>query len=210
MTFRRFQVIQGGKQGHAGASQASTRLFRAYSHGSLTKADQVYHGVKFNWYCLERTEPVAPYARVISDYERLDGRYRDAMQREVDRYFTEQETQRLAAYLKERYGLPLAVEEIALPLKKKGSFFEEGSRVIYDFLELCAKPGYSPAFKVWGYYTLTGCLSVSDLDNAVQFIRKSLRLLELKDTFSDFDLENVAKTLHEKDGLVVKSQQDTS
>lgn len=209
MKLRRFQVIQGGKQGRAGGLPTMPRLFRAYSYGNLTRADQIYHGVKFNWYCLERAEPVAPYTQVISGYESLDGQCRDAMQREIDRYFTDQETRELGVYLQERYGLPLAVEEVALPLKHKGGFFEEGGSVIYDFLELCAKPDYPLAFKVWGYYTLTRCLSASDLDNALRFIRKSLALLGLKDTFSSGDLEAVARTLHEQDGLVVKNQRDT-
>lgn len=210
MKIRRFQVIQGGKQSHAGSLSASIRLFRATSYGSLTKADTVYHGVKFNWYCLERVEPAAPYARVISDYERLDPQHREAMRREIDRYFTDQEAQELGSYLNERYGLQLAMEEVDLPLKKKGGFFEEGSSVVYDFLELCAKPDYPLTFKVWGYYALTRCLSASDLDNALLFIRKSLRLLGLKDTFNLRDLEAVAKTLHAKEGLIVKNQRETS
>lgn len=205
----RFRVIQGGKQNKR-ADMGPPKLFRVHSIGNLTKAGKVYYDVKFNWYCLERIVPIAPYEQLIADYERLNEKQASALTKEIDRFFTEDESRRLENYLQERYGMPLNTEEIALPIKQKGGFFEEGNKVVYDFIELSEKPDYPLPFRVWGYYTILGCLSTPDLDNAVLFLRRSLELLGLSINLSSKDLESVARAVYEREGLVVKNHQETA
>lgn len=205
---RRFRVIQGGKQDKGQILASSVRLFRAYSIGNLTRSGEVYYDVKFNWYCLDRTEPVAPYDFLIADCDRLDERHLNALQKDVNRYFTEEEIHSLSKYLEERYGLGLTTEEVAIPIKQRGEFFAEGNEVVYDFIELSEKENYSLPFKVWGYYTILGCLSSPELENGVLFLRKSFELLGLPLTWSEKELERVARTIYEREGLLVKNQRD--
>jgi hypothetical protein len=205
---RKFRVIQGGKQSQEELAGSSLRLFRAYSLGNLTRGGKVYYDVRFNWYCLERPAPVAPYETLIADYERLDEQHLSALKKEVDRYFTEEEVVQLKDYLEERYGLALSTEEVPFPIKQKGIFFEEGSQVIYDFLELSGKEHYSLPFDVWGYYTILGCLSTPELENAVLFLRKSFELLGIQMDLPGKDLESIVKSVYEKEGLVVNRQKE--
>ena len=205
---RRFRVIQGGKQAKGQVLANSVRLYRAYSIGNLTRSGEVYHDVKFNWYCLERAEPVAPYEILIADCDRLDERHLNALKKDVNRYFTEEESHSLGTYLEERYGLGLTTEEVAIPIKQRGEFFAEGNEVVYDFIELSEKENYPLPFKVWGYYTIEGCLSTPELENGVLFLRKSVELLGLPLSWSNSELESIAKTIYERDGLLVKSKQE--
>ncbi|MCK8601055.1 hypothetical protein [Desulfoferrobacter suflitae] len=205
---RRFRVIQGGRQNRA-TDPGLPRLFKAHSVGNLTRAEKVYHDVKFNWYCLERSVPTAPYENLIADYHKLEEKQANALRREIDHYFTSDEIKSLEAYLRERYGLGLQTEEVMLPVKVKGGFFTEGNAVVYDFIELSEKPDYPLPFKVWGYYTILGCLSTPDMDNAVIFLRKSLELLGFPFNIASRDLESVAKEVYHREGLVVKPQKET-
>ena len=206
---KRFRVIQGGKQDKR-TDTGLPRLFRVFSIGNLTKAGKVYYDVKFNWYCLERIVPLAPYERLIADFDKLDEKQAGALIKEINRFFTEEEAKSLGNYLQERYGLQLKTEDIELPVKERGGFFEEGSKVVYDFIELSEKPNYPLPFKVWGYYTILGCLSTPELDNAVLFLRSSLELLGLSLKLESKDLEDVAKAVYEKEGLIVKNQTETA
>ena len=207
---KKFRVIQGGKQPHRESADSSLRLFKAYSLGNLTRNGKVYYDVRFNWYCLERAAPVAPYQTLIADYDRLDEQFASALEKEVNRYFTGAEVLQLKDYLEERYGLALSTEEVPLPVKQIGGFFEEGNQVIYDYLELSDKEGYSLPFDVWGYYTIVGCLSTPELENAVLFLHRALELLGIQMQLTSKDLESVAKSIYEKEGLIVNRQRETT
>lgn len=206
---RRFRVIQGGKRDKGQVPTSSVRLFRAHSIGNITQRGQVYHDVKFNWYCLERSAPVAPCEILIADCHRLDERQLNGLIKAAGRYFTEEEIDSLGKYLEQRYGLGLTPEEVAVPIKQRGKFFQEGNEVVYDFIELSEKENYPLPFKVWGYYTILGCLSTPELENGVLFLRKSLKLLGLSRDWSHQELESVAKTIYERDKLLVKSQEES-
>lgn len=205
---KRFRVIQGGKRDRGQTPLHFKRLFRTYSIGDLTRRGEVYHDVRFNWYCMERMEPVAPYETLIADHGKLEERHLDALKKEVDRYFTEEEVRQLGDYLKTRYGLDLEVEEVNLPVKKRSGFFAEGNKVIYDFLELSERDNYVLSFKVWGYYTIVGCLSTPELEDGVSFLRKSFQLLGLPSVWSNQDLQRVARTIYEQEGLVVRNHKE--
>ncbi|MCK7514656.1 MAG: hypothetical protein MZV70_68775 [Desulfobacterales bacterium] len=80
------------------------------------------------------------YAEAIAGYEQMDENLRRPFERFVDRHFTEEEVVELGAYLAERYGLEVRSERVELPVKDRGFLFEEGSEVIYEFLELRNAP----------------------------------------------------------------------
>jgi hypothetical protein len=198
---KQFRVIQGGKT--KGSRVSKPRLFRAYSISDLQRDQTVYHDVRFNWYCLERDEPPFPFADMIADYGNLDDKQKSFMERSVNRYFTELEVEELQKHLHEEYGMQLLVDDMLLPLKDRGAFFEEGSSVIYDFLELSEKEGYPLPFKVWGYYTLNFSISSPSLDAGVRFLSKAIDLLGLRLDVKRADLESVVKRLYSDEGLVV-------
>lgn len=203
---RRFHVIKGGKAGERKTSASGPRLSMAYSVSNLVKGESVFHDVKFNWYCLERRGPAFPPSQLIADYESRDERERRLLERELNRYFTDEEIELLRGYLLERYGMSLETEEVEIPLRERRSLFGEGSSVIYDFLELSEKDGYSLPFKVWGYYTLQNCLTSPSLENGVRLVRRALELLEIDFDFTDSRLEAVLKKIYEEKGLFVKSK----
>lgn len=206
---RRFRVIQGGKQKTGESSGMKLRLYRTYSVGNLTRGEEVFHDVRFNWYCLEREQPVVPYEQLIADYERLDETLRRGLEKDVNKYFTEPEASALSEYLSEKYGLELQSEEIELPLKERGSFFEEGDSVIYDFLELAEREDYSLPFRVWGYYTINNSLSSPSLQHGVMFLKKAFQMLNMTVGFSEEELEEVVKALYANESLLVKEHRET-
>jgi len=200
---KRFRVIQGGR-GDRESVEAPMRLFKAHSVGNLTRGDQVYHDVKFYWYCLERDQAPIPFQELIVDYERLDERHRKVLEREVQRYFTGDEIVALRDYLNERYGLNLLHEEVSIPVRERGYLFEEGDSVVYDFLDLSEKEHYPLPFKVWGYYTIRGALSSPSLEKGVQFLKRAFELLNITERTSSGQLEALVKEIYEKDRLIVK------
>lgn len=203
---KRFQVIQGGKGGGSESREAKPALYKAYSISNLTKGKAVFYEVRFNWYCLERDQPPFPYEDTIAGYALLDAREKSIMEREVKRFFTAKEIDDLRSYLKEKYGMNLDVEKVALPVEERVYFFEEGTSVIYDFLELSEREGYPLPFKVWGYYTLEQCLASPTLENGVMFLMKAFERLNLTVIFSQAQLEVVARALYNEEGLFVQSR----
>lgn len=206
---RRFRVIQGGKQKTKAPQESrndAAKLYTAYSVGNLTRGEKVYHDVKFHWYCLERTDAVLPDEEVIADYDKLDEKQRRALQRDVRRYFTAEETRSLAAYLEEKYGLELVAEAVALPVRERGRFFDEGDAVIYDFLELSEQEDYPLPFRVWGYYSIETCLTSPSLENGVLFLQKAFHLLHMTVGFDKAALQEVVKDLYQEHDLLVKKR----
>jgi len=205
---KRFQVIQGGKGSGKESRDTKPALYKAYSISNLTKGKSVFYDVRFNWYSLERNEPPFPYEDMIAGYAGLDEKQKTIMEREAKRFFTEKEIEELGSYLQDKYGMDLNTEKIALPIEERVSFFEEGSSVIYDFLELSERDDYPLAFKVWGYYTLEQCLASPTLENGVAFLKKALERLNLTENFSHAELENVSRALFNEEGLFVDTRKD--
>jgi hypothetical protein len=205
---RRFQLIQGGKGGGKEPVDTRPMLYKAYSISNLTRGTTIYYDVRFNWYCLERDQPPFPYEEIIAGYARLDAKEKTVWEREAKRFFTEKEIEDLESYLNERYGMNLTAEKVPLPIEERGYLFEEGSSVVYDFLELSEREGYSLPFKVWGYYTLEHCLASPTLENGVSFLLKAFERLQIAPNFSHAQLEAVSKILHDEEGLFVQTRKD--
>lgn len=205
---RRFRVIQGGKDRKRASQDEPPRLFRAYSIGDFAKKDMIYSEVRFNWYCLDRAHASLDYALAIDDYENLGERERRYLERTVDRYFSDAEIRLLSEYLYENFGYWLEVEEIPLPIKERHFLFEEGSSVIYDFLELSNRSGYDLPFKVWGYYTLAHCLASPSMEDGIRLVRKTFEILGLTQPASDEDLRRALSKIYREDRLFVKYRDD--
>lgn len=203
---RRFHVIQGGKDRGRSHGDESPRLFRAFSVGDFSKGEMIYSEVRFTWYCLDRSLVHIDYHTAIADYEKLSDRDRRSLERTTDRYFSEAEIQMLREYLSSSFGLELETEVVPLPIRERSFLFEEGSSVIYDFLELSEKEGYNLPFKVWGYYTLAHSLASPSLENGIQFLRKALKDLGLSPAFSDDELRHVLSRIYRENGLFVKKR----
>jgi hypothetical protein len=207
---RRFQVIQGGKDKKKGSRDESPRLFRAFSIGDFAKKEMIYSEVRFNWYCLDRIHAHIEYGMAIADYENLGDRERRYFERTVDRYFSDPEIRLLSEYLNTTFGYGLEVEEVYLPIRERQFLFEEGSSVIYDFLELSNRSGYDLSFKVWGYYTLAHSLASPSMEDGIRLLRKSFELLRLTPTppTSDEELRRALSRIYREDGLYVKNRDD--
>jgi hypothetical protein len=207
---RRFQVIRGGKDREKRPADSAPRLLRAYSIGDFSKGEMVYSEVRFNWYCLERSLPHIDYSLAIADYDLLPDRDRRPLERTVDRFLTELEAAMLRDYLDQSFGLGLEIEEVPLPIQTRSHLFEEGSSVIYDFLELSERPGYHLPFKVWGYYTLDHSLGSPSMRNGIQLLRKALDTLNISNALTDDDLGQALSRIYREDGLFVTRRESSS
>jgi hypothetical protein len=203
---RHLRIISGGKQtGSAPSKPSGLRLYRAHSVGDLTRADVVYHDVKFNWYCLERKHPPGHYKELIAGFDNLELKQRVLLESDIDCSLTAEEVVALRAYLEARYGLELHTTELALPIKGRSLLFMDGATIVYDFLELSEQDRYPLPFKIWGYYTTLHCLSSPGLENGVRFLRKALELLGFDANLRAQQLEAVVKALYASDRLWVLS-----
>jgi len=183
---------------------------RASSVGDIAKGDMIYSEVRFNWYCLERPRSHIDYSVAIADYTTMADRERRQMERTVDRLLSEDEAALLREYLQRSYRLGLEVEEVPLPLRTRSYLFEEGSSVIYDFLELSEREGYDLPFKVWGYYTLAHSLGSPSMENGIRLLRNALERLKISRIPPDDELKMVLSAIYREDGLYVKKRETAS
>jgi hypothetical protein len=204
---KRFQVIQGGKDRDKGPGEIGPRLFRAYSTGNFAKGEMIYNEVRFNWYCLERARHHLDYSTAIADHAILEDRERRHLERTVERYFSEIEVDMLRDYLATQFNLGLEVEVVPLPIRERSFLFEEGSSVIYDFLELSERKGYNLPFKVWGYYTLAHSLAAPSMQSGLELLRKTFEELRLSLPISDDDLRRALSRIYREHGLFVKRRE---
>jgi hypothetical protein len=194
------RVIEGGKPN---AAQTRPRLFKAYSVSDLMRDERIYHNVRFNWYRLERDRPMAPYRDLIADYDKLDEMTRHTLEADVNRYLTEEEIRALQDYLMGQYNLPVFVNEVSLPVKEVGCFQSRRNVLVYDFLELSEEEGYFLPFKVWGYYSLTHCLSSPSLEKGMYFLHRALEYMGMDNAVENARLKAVVKSIYEDEGLYV-------
>jgi len=204
---RRFHVIQGGKDKEKGPGESGPRLFRAHSTGNFAKGEMIYSEVTFNWYCMDRAQPHVDCSIAIADHTAMGDRERRHLERTVDRYFSEIEVAMLREYLGLHFSLGLDVEEVPLPIRERSYLFEEGSSVIYDFVELSERKGYDLPFKVWGYYTLAHSLAAPSMQSGMELLRKAFQELRLSMAFSDDHLRIVLSKIYREDGLFVKRRE---
>ncbi len=133
-------------------------LRRFEGHGPTTAA------VTLHFFIPERTEPVAPYPKLILGYSHMTADQKASAEATARELFTEEEYRALRDYLCRRRedlrtGMLIApfnalkpANELGLgfsrPLKQRAPDTEGGG-----FFRLCDEPGYDLPFPVWGYYT---------------------------------------------------------
>lgn len=203
---RRFHVITGGSAPKVGGSLRPMRLYRAFSIGEMERDRITYYGVRFHWYRLDRTQPVVPFERLIAGFDRLEESVRRRAVEQVLRYLTEEEVWGLRTYLRERHGLEVIAEEVPLPIEVPTGPFHSPYGEVYEFLELSEEEGYALPYKIWGYYTLRGCLSGPNLKDGVRFLQKAMQRLKITHPFQLEELEGAVKAVYFEEGLVVRSR----
>jgi hypothetical protein len=126
-----------------------TRLFRAWSIvENFMDQDQV----KFNWFVVGRTEPVAPYEELVENYDENDEEsvYDRLL---VDEFFTAPEVEELRGYLQRIHKLQIEVEEISLPVRSGGLSYEllliSGKK---NFYTLADEDGYNLSVAILGHF----------------------------------------------------------
>ncbi|MHC1742764.1 MAG: hypothetical protein AB9873_07000 [Syntrophobacteraceae bacterium] len=201
---KRFRVIAGGKSKPGPPEDSQPCLYRAHSMGTYVKGEATFEDVVFHWYCLDRDGSPVSYGMAIAGYESMDPELRRPFERFVDRHFTESEIEALEDYLSQKYGLELFCERIGLPVKDRAFLFEEGSEVIYEFIELSERPDYSLPFKVWGYFTLQGLTPQPMFEDGIEFVEELLRQLRLAPPVDRDRLEVILKDVYKNRGLVVR------
>jgi hypothetical protein len=201
---KRFRVISGGKSRRNTPEIPTPCLYRAHSTGTFVKGDSVFEEVVFHWYCLERDNPPVAYSDAIAGYEQMDAELRRPFERFVDRHFTEAEVSALGIYLTKRYHLEIQSKRVLLPVKDRAFLFEEGSDVIYEFLELSERQDYPLPFKVWGYFTLQGRKALPSFEKGIEFVEEVLKQLGLALRVDRDRLKIILKSIYTASGLAVK------
>lgn len=74
------------------------------------------HYVQLQWFCVDRPQPIAPYASLICDYTLLEEPYRLDAQRFMDEHFTREEVQLLLPYLCFTYGHMVGIGHLPVPM----------------------------------------------------------------------------------------------
>jgi hypothetical protein len=205
---RHLRVIKGG-QVHPGDHQQGTiRLYRPYSIGELKVGNTVFHDVRFNWFCLERTDPVGCFDELIANYERLGEDQRLLMETEANRCMLADEVEDLRWYLRHRYGLDVVAEAVSIPIEKRPHLIGEDPNEHDEILQLTENTGYSLLFKACGYYNTVKCLTSPFLESGVMFLMKALQWLPSELRVSRTDLERVVKRLYQEEGFFVEMSSD--
>jgi hypothetical protein len=115
----------------------------------------------------------------------------------------------LRSYLHDRFDLQVYSIEVPLTVIEPIPLFEEGTSIVYDFLELAEQDGYPLPFKIWGYYTTFNSLSSPALESGVLFLKRALALMGFDPVADPEQLETIVKSLYHRDRLYVKSGRAT-
>jgi hypothetical protein len=202
------RVINGGKS-KVGHCHPSVRLFSAHS---LVDNFQGSDGVRLNWVCLERENPVAPYETLIEGYNDLDERVRSYFEEFIRELFTEDEIRLLEAYLVETVGPELHIQEeplpassIFIPMPFRQVCFGKGR----GFHNLFGEAQYDLPFKAGAYYDLRNCppsvaLQPTTREMGLAYLQQALKFLGLESQTLNVPLENTVEALFNEMGLYVE------
>jgi hypothetical protein len=201
---RHLRIVQGGRSNPEAAPEDGVRLFRPYSIGDIKVGGTIYHDVRFNWYCFDRSAPIGAFEDLIANYKSLDEQQRRLMESEVNRCLLAEELDDLDGYLQHRYSLNVIAERVSLPMRGLTHLLDGNRNVVFDFLQLTENTGYSLLFKVWGYYTTLHCLTSPALESGVAFLSKALQWLRPGAAAGAAELETVVKRIYQEEGLYVE------
>lgn len=201
---RHLRIIKGGQWQPEDHQHGETELFLPYSIGELKVGKTVFHGVRFNWYCVDRQEPIGRYQDLIANYSKLEEKQRLFLEAETNRCLLADEVDELRWYVRHRYTLDVVAESVQLPIRERLHLHGGYPNDIYQFLQLTENTGYSLLFKVWGYYSTRHCLTSSSVESGVEFLLKALKWLPLRVSVGKEDLEQVVKRLYREEGMFVE------
>jgi len=91
-------------------------MIKLYSADSIVFNFKGFDGVRLRWYFHERQMPVAPYNKLIGDYDDLEKEERHRAEYYIDELLTEDELSELREYLCKAHGDDIEVYEVELPL----------------------------------------------------------------------------------------------
>jgi hypothetical protein len=205
---RHLRVIKGGQWRPGDHQQGTIRLYRPYSIGELKVNNTVFHDVRFNWFCLERGDPVGCFDELIANYGHLEKEQRLLMEIEANRCMLADEVEDLRWYLRHRYGLDVVAEGVSIPIGERQHLIGEDPNEHHEFLQLTENTGYSLLFKACGYYSTLKCLTSPFLESGVVFLMKALQWLPSGLTVARRDLERVVKRLYQEEGFFVEMSSD--
>lgn len=190
------------------------RLFGARSRVPIFQGREK---VDFIWFMCNRREPVAPYAELIEGYAELTAPdRRQQLEGYIDEFFTAEEIEALADYVRQAHDLELTVKEKRLPLSlEKQNVLPLVHRTMntgQDFYMLCKEEGYDLPFDVWGLYDIRHCGYIiaqqkTERLNGVAFVRHALRALGVEMELTADQIDEVVLHLYEDHGLrVIKDE----
>jgi len=142
--------------------------YGTFHRGTSSLADSQHafsRHVTFHWFCIERPEPIAPYASLIMGHHGLTPEARTRAEQMVDEFFSEEEFHQFRDYMQTQHQDDLRTTVLSAPVHavkpdtstRAGSFrpFRAGvedSIPGSGFCKLAEEEGYSLPFSVWGYY----------------------------------------------------------
>jgi hypothetical protein len=134
-----------------------------------------YEEVKINWFVLERSEPLVPFAAAIQDYAHLDEAERAFPEEYLNEQFSRAEADALKKYLDRQPLTSTRIDAVELPVMANVSGCQRlpvGKDA--DFMPLHKGKAYSLPFKVSGYFNVRFAEPlVKDDDRATVVNRRS-------------------------------------
>lgn len=167
------------------------RLFAAFS---VLVHFQGHKNVIFQWFRLNRKEPVAPYQQLIASYQLLDRLEQLHLESFIDEAFTEQEILELREHLRKARNLSLQIEELSLPIQQSAltnpfAFLAQSKQTLYMLNQ--EDKDYDLPFLACGRYDLSQHEPIDeDLEEAHRlglfYVKETLKALSIA-AESDFD-----------------------
>lgn len=182
-----------------------TRLYRAWS---LLDNFMGKNQVKLNWFVIGRSKPVAPYEKLIDNYDESDedSGY-DRLS--ADEYFTLAEVEELRNYLFRMHEVEVYTEEVPLPLRSGGLSYEllliSG---LNNFYTLADEEGYDLSVAVLGHFDikdklLPDSLSPTKLSNGIDFLLKVFDHFDISGIEQN-DLAPILNKIHQETGYYIE------
>jgi len=94
------------------------KLFRAFTARENYKNRDC---VIVDWFCRERSEPVAHCRALVKNYHEMGEEERAEAQKRIDSFLTERELVALKEFIKNRFGFEVKSKELELPFENGGA-----------------------------------------------------------------------------------------
>ncbi|MDX1919931.1 MAG: hypothetical protein SFU25_04255 [Candidatus Caenarcaniphilales bacterium] len=198
------------------------KLFKPYSS---TQSPDGREKKVFQWFIVNRKQPLIDYRQAIWDYEILDGRQKLYAECSLDELFSEYELLTFKDFLLKNSKTEVKFNEQNLPLfftgeKPYGSLISSYNQTRESgFYPVCQQASYNLPFQVWGFYS-TESVNPSErfiyefnnhdleafeaerkkqsVNYSVEFVSKALNLLGFYDLPSVHEIQTVCSYLNDE------------